>query len=81
MKNDILSMAQAVLALIMALDRRLLTIDITYNFLYTAPDTIWEVLFAMAMDLIAQGRYGEHHNPLAAALYNRSRLEMAFMDI
>lgn len=102
MTQEVIDVVNDVISSIKTCSKRLLAVDITYNFLYTAPGTIWEVLFAMAADLIAQGMYDENHNPLAtytawvnvlrgkreykacvstAALYNRSRLEMALMGI
>ncbi|WP_118792646.1 hypothetical protein [Neisseria bergeri] len=44
--------------------KRLLAVDITYNFLYTAPGMIWEVIEGMAADMIANLGYDDKRNPL-----------------
>lgn len=43
-----------------------MAVDITYNFLYTALGTIWEVIEGMAADMIANLCYDDKRNPLTA---------------
>lgn len=100
--DDVIQVVEDVVNSIKTCSKRMLAVDVTYNFLYTAPGSLKEIMFAMAADMTANLRYDKDHNPLAtfkgwldvirgnrqyrscintAALYNRSRLEMAFLGI
>ncbi len=63
--SDVIAVVTDVVNSIKTCSKYFLAADIAYNFLYTAPGTIYEVLFGMAADMIANARYDEKHNPLA----------------
>lgn len=45
--------------------RAIVSMDVAFNFLYTAPGTIWDVLFSMAADALAHLlEPGSWHDPL-----------------
>lgn len=100
--DDVINVVNDVVERIKTCSKKMVRVDMTYNLLYSAPGTIWEVLAGLVADMVANGIKDPNNNVLAtyigwfdalrgnrqyrtcivsAALYNRSRLEMAFLGI
>ncbi|WP_373753392.1 hypothetical protein [Neisseria weixii] len=99
--DDVIQVVEDVVNSIKTCSKRMLAVDVTYNFLYTAPGSLREMMVGIIADMVANGIKGAH-DPLTtykgwlnvirsnrqyrscintAALYHRSRLEMAFLGI
>lgn len=99
--SDVIAVVESTVNSIKTCSKRMLAVDMTYNFLYTGPSSLKDLIFGIAADM-AVNTVGKPRNPLetfqgwigvirgnrqyrscinTAALYNRSRLEMAFLGI